>query len=334
MQQYMALYRSMGRRRAANVADPGVVALLVEMARSRRGVLLNAFAEKRGYPPRAVYGSRDTLVKAGALIRQHPERQSCLQLMEGWMGWMLPAIVGAARNELKALRVARQLASGLRGTSVGRSRDDLSTKLTSTDAHQSLPLAVGARAPFSVGSVPAIKYGEHRATIECLTDEIEHRCAVRIQYRTPDRTTTERPIDPDFLHWAARSVPARRTIERAFRVWHREVVEHVQVLFTGRIAGQIRERRWHGSQRLIDEQNGGVSLHLDISVPAELERWLLGFGTDAVVLEPLRLAERIQSQDTRAANTKQVIEACTPNPRSITLPPTASVAGSLIRQSS
>jgi predicted DNA-binding transcriptional regulator YafY len=347
----------MGRRRASNVADPGVVralALLMEMARSRRGILLKAFAEKRGYPLRAVYRSRDTLVKAGAPIRQNPESASRWQLMEGWLP---PAVVGAARNELMALFVARQIAPGLRGTSVGRSLDNLWSKLTSADAQQSLPFAENA--PFSIRALPAIDYTDHRATIESLTDAIERRYAVRIRYRTPDWTTTERVIEPGFLQWEgaleaiyvpswcrlreairvfavhrivsieplpsepSRFMPPRRTIERAFHTWHRELVEHVQVLFTGRIAGEIRERRWHPSQRLIDAPDGGLFLHLDISGPEELERWLLGFGPDARVIEPARLAEQIQRQHARAANTGQVIDASKPRTRSPSTQPAA-----------
>ena len=91
----MAPYDVMARRRASTVGDPQVVralALLMEMARSKRGILLKPFAEKRGYPLRAVYRSRDVLVKAGAPIRQNPDSPARWQLMDGWLP---PAVVGA-----------------------------------------------------------------------------------------------------------------------------------------------------------------------------------------------------------------------------------------------
>ncbi|MDB4957259.1 MAG: Helix-turn-helix, type 11 domain protein, partial [Myxococcales bacterium] len=111
---------------------------------------------------------------------------------------------------------------------------------------------------------------------------------------------------------SARSGPAKRSLERAFRVWYRDKVEHVVVLFTGRVAGEIRERRWHASQRTIDAADGGVYLHLDISAPEELERWLLGFGPDARVIEPVRLADQIQRLHAQAAGASVVIEASEP----------------------
>ena len=334
-------------RRASSVSDPQVVralALLMEMARARRGIPLKVFAEKRGYPLRAVYRARDVLVKAGAPIRVNPESAGRWQLMDGWLP---AAVVGAARDELMALFVARQLAPGLRGTLVGRSLDSLWSKLASPGSQQQLPLSA-PELPFSVRSLSAIDYGEHRITLDRLQGAIDEKHAVRISYRTPDGTTTERVIEPSFLHWdggleamyapswcrlrdairvfavhrilsiemlsneRARTLPAKRSIERAFRVWYRENVEHVEVLFTGRVAGEIRERRWHTSQRTIDSPGGGVSLHLDISAPEELERWLLGFGPDARVIEPLRLAERIRRLHAQAAGTGAVLEASEP----------------------
>jgi hypothetical protein len=110
----------------------------------------------------------------------------------------------------------------------------------------------------------------------------------------------------------ARARPTVRALERAFRIWYRDKVEHVEVLFTGRVAGAIRERRWHTSQRTIEAPDGGVYLHLDISAPEELERWLLGFGPDARVVEPVRLAEQIRRLHAQAAGTGVVIEASSP----------------------
>lgn len=336
-----------GRRRRSNVSDSQVVralALLMEMARSRRGILLKPFAEKRGYPLRAVYRARDVLVKAGAPIQQNPDSPARWQLMDGWLP---PSVVGAAKEELMALFVVRQLAPGLRGTSVGRSLDNLWGKLANPGPQQALPLTEDVL-PFSVRALPAIEYADHRVTLDCLREAIAGRHAVRIRYRTPEGMTTDRVIEPGFLHWdggleamyvpswcrlrdairvfavhrilaleampeePARAVPPKRTIERAFRVWYRDRGEHVEVLFTPRIAGEIRERRWHSTQRLVDGPDGSVYLHLDVSAPEELERWLLGFGPDARVIEPVRLAERIRSLHLQAAGVGQLLDASEP----------------------
>lgn len=331
-------------RRTNNVSDPQVVralALLMEMGRSRRGVLLKHFAEKHGYPLRAVYRSRDTLIKAGAPIQVNPESPARWQLTEGWLP---PSVIGAAKDELMALFVARQLAPGLRGTAVGRSLDTLWAKLASPAPQQTLFLTEPAL-PFAVRTWSAIEYSEHRATLDQLQRAIANRHCVGIQYRRPDSTISDRVIEPGFLHWdggleamyvpswcrlrdalrvfavhrilaiealpdePARAMPAKRTMERAFRVWYRDKIEHVQVLFSPRVAGEIRERRWHSSQRLVEASDGGVHLHLDITAPEELERWLLGYGPDARVIAPASLGEQITRSHLQAAGAGQLIEA-------------------------
>jgi len=322
------------------------------------GYFVGGFAYKRGHGqklqsrylrPCEVFGAsassafyrRDALVKVGAPIHQNPESIGRWQLMDGWLP---SSVVGAAQEELIALFVARQFAPGLRGTSVGKSLDSLWSKLTSAGAQQSLPLGESFL-PFSVRTLPAIEYAEHRVTLDRLREAIDRRYAVQIQYRTPDSVTTERVIEPGFLHWdggleamyvpswcrlreairvfavhrilsietlpdePSRSVPAKKVIERAFRLWYRDRIEHVEVLFASRVAGEIRERNWHSSQKLIDAADGGVYLHLDVSAPEELERWLLGFGPDARVLEPVRLADQLRRLHAQAAGTGQIIEA-------------------------
>jgi len=352
--------RARGAKTASDTKVVRTLALLLEMARSRRGVALRQFAEKRGYDLRGVYRSRDALLEVGAPIRQNPESTGRWQLLDGWLP---SSVVGAAKEELLALFVARQFAPGLRGTTVGRSLDSLWSKLANPSVQQPLPLG-DSLSPFSVRTLPAIEYGEHRVTLDQLREAIERRHAVQIRYRTAESVTTERVIEPGFLHWdgaleamyvpswcrlrdavrifavhriltiaslpaePSRSVPAKKAIERAFRVWYRDKIEHVEVFFTPRVAGEIRERKWHSSQKLIDAPDGGVYLHLDVSAPEELERWLLGFGPDARVIAPTRLADELRRLHALAAGTGQVIEASEPRRESnANAQPIASVVG-------
>ena len=41
-------------------------------------------------------------------------------------------------------------------------------------------------------------------------------------------------------------------------------------------------------------KNGGVELRLKLSSLAEIERWILGWGGDAVAIKPPRLVEAVQ----------------------------------------
>lgn len=68
----------------------------------------------------------------------------------------------------------------------------------------------------------------------------------------------------------------------------------VRIRFSARAADYIREKRWHDSQRLIDGSDGEVELRLSLSSLSEVERWVLSWGGDAVVLSPPELAASVR----------------------------------------
>jgi proteasome accessory factor B len=56
----------------------------------------------------------------------------------------------------------------------------------------------------------------------------------------------------------------------------------------------VRERKWHRSQQLTDLPGGGVRLQLRLNNLAEVERWILSWGTHATVVRPERLRESLK----------------------------------------
>jgi len=71
---------------------------------------------------------------------------------------------------------------------------------------------------------------------------------------------------------------------------HFEVV----IRFSEETADYIREKKWHDSQQLRELKNGGVELSLKLSSLAEIERWVLSWAGNAVVIKPRELAESIK----------------------------------------
>ncbi|MFB3853726.1 MAG: helix-turn-helix transcriptional regulator [Vicinamibacterales bacterium] len=67
----------------------------------------------------------------------------------------------------------------------------------------------------------------------------------------------------------------------------------VDIEFAPSVAPYIREREWHGSQKIRDGRDGRVVLSLKVSIDRALESWILSFGPFARVLKPASLAERI-----------------------------------------
>lgn len=305
------------------------LALLVAMARARRGVRLRALYERRGWSWRAAYRDVDALRAAGVPVAHE----------HGWYrvaeGWMPPGIVDVRRDELAALHIVRLLAPGLRATALGRALDTLWAKMA-TPGHQ-VPLALGDETWLDAHPGGVIDYAPHQPTLDAVHAAIRERRALKIHYRTPDGTETQRIIEPVFVRWepaatalyvrawcrlrgalrtfaihrilaakltAELFAPRREAISemsKAYRLWARPSTQRVALRFAARVAGEIRERCWHATQQLTEEPDGGVVLSLEIAAPEELERWLLGFGADVEVLEPQDLAACLAARHAEAA---------------------------------
>jgi predicted DNA-binding transcriptional regulator YafY len=64
--------------------------------------------------------------------------------------------------------------------------------------------------------------------------------------------------------------------------------------FHERVADYIREKKWHESQQLLELKGGKVELRLRLSSLAEVGRWVLSWGGDAVVVRPAELAQSVR----------------------------------------
>jgi predicted DNA-binding transcriptional regulator YafY len=78
-------------------------------------------------------------------------------------------------------------------------------------------------------------------------------------------------------------------------------LEKVRIRFEGWVAQIVRERVWHSSEKKTEIAGGGLELELLLSSLEEVERWVLGFGANARVLQPPALVERIRRAATGMA---------------------------------
>jgi predicted DNA-binding transcriptional regulator YafY len=304
------------------------IALLIAMVRAKRGINIRQFADRKGWHWRAAYRDVETLRAAGIPIEHE----------HGWFrvteAWIPASAVDVKPDELYALRVVRQVISGLRDTVVGRSLDSLCAKLSSTSRQVSLPLPEDSW--LVARSAGAIDYRDHGPALVTLREAIEQRHAVQLAYRKPNGEETTRVVEPAFLFWDAQletmyvrawcrlreafrtfavhrvvsatalcetflpRPEAARALADAFRIWCGPSVVRVVLKFSPSVAAEIRERRVHSSQMLTEQSDGAVVVELHVSAPLELERWLLGFGPDVEVIEPAELSLRVQERHQQA----------------------------------
>jgi len=166
---------------------------------------------------------------------------------------------------------------------------------------------------------------------DALARATSRRAQIRFEYRKPGRREAEpRLVDPYHLaningEWylfgydhgrkdIRTFVPARvrevketgktfgrpekfsleQRLRDSFGVHSGEGEYDVVIQFSPRVADFVREKKWHESQKLRDLKDGSAELRLKLSSLVEVERWVLGWGGDAVVLKPRELAESVK----------------------------------------
>jgi len=75
----------------------------------------------------------------------------------------------------------------------------------------------------------------------------------------------------------------------------------VAIRFDREVAGYIRERCWHPTQRIDEHPDGSLTLSLTVNHLLELKRWVLSWGEMAQVIAPPDLVKDIQTSSTRMA---------------------------------
>lgn len=72
-----------------------------------------------------------------------------------------------------------------------------------------------------------------------------------------------------------------------------DLIEEVTIEFEADVAQFVKERKWHSSQRTTNLKDDRIRIALEVSQTPELYSWILGFGANAKVISPTKLAEKI-----------------------------------------
>ena len=306
------------------------------LSQSRRGVSLKTLAARHGWSWRTLYRDVQALDRAGFPVETvEPGRH---RLIEGWCAPQLP---GIEADEIASLYAIRALGESWRHTAIGRPLERLWMKVTSTGEGQGALMPVSGEPWLAVRSPFGIDYRAHDKTIATFDRAVRDRLAVNCRYRALSTgEISARTIEPGELYWdpgletlyvigwcrlrgdvrifaVQRFLAVELTEERfaarpetrskaalmgAFRVWRDTNVKKVRVRFTPKAAPEIRERTWAPGQNIEDAgTDGSVILAMKVAGLPELERWILGYGGDAEVLEPAELRRAVAAKAASAA---------------------------------
>lgn len=76
---------------------------------------------------------------------------------------------------------------------------------------------------------------------------------------------------------------------------------HVAIRFEPSVAGYVSERTWSEDQYLIRHKNGAITLNMTATSRLELTAWVLGFGPEAELLEPVEMRSELHRLATLTA---------------------------------
>ncbi len=284
-------------------------------------------AHEFGVTERTVRRDIEALQEAGFPI--YDDRVSGKKVWRLVEGYRQRLVQSFSLSELAALYFSRNMLSFLGGAPFGQDLESAFAKIREALPHKSLPFLSRIQDLFSARPDPWKDYSKKQDVIAGLIDAILHQRQARVAYYSfNSRRTKAYDLDPYrlvyyrgglYLYARAQEYGEVRTfaVERVQKV---EVLdqgfevpadfspteyarsafgifggkaETVELVFDASIAGYVRERNWHESQKLDDAADGGVRLTLEVAPSFDLKSWVKGFLPHVRVERPASLRAEI-----------------------------------------
>jgi len=76
----------------------------------------------------------------------------------------------------------------------------------------------------------------------------------------------------------------------------------VRIWFSPDVAGYIREKIWHETQKITPHKDGSIVFEAEVAGTDEIRFWIMSWGSHAEVLEPGSLRDKIRAEAEAMAN--------------------------------
>lgn len=234
-------------------------------------------------------------------------------------------------TELLGLCYSQKLALPMAGTQWGDGYQGAIEKIKATLPGAALAFFEALDDSFLVRHTAHIDYAPHDRTIRALNQAIKQMTAVRLRYMPAGGTKCWASVFHAYgmmLHQSTlycvgylATADAIRTlrIDRiasvaalhqpftrpsdfrlsdhftgAFGVIQEGKPQRIVTEFSGWAAVNVREIQWHPSQRIVEDRDGKITAHFEITSTHEFKRWILGYGRFAQVLSPASLVDEVR----------------------------------------
>jgi predicted DNA-binding transcriptional regulator YafY len=269
----------------------------------------------------------EALQEAGfPLYDDRQDGKKVWRLVEGYKQRLTQSFTLA---ELSALYFSRHMLSFLGGAPFAQDLESVFAKIREALPARSLPYLARIQDLFSARPDPWKDYSKKQDVIAGLIDAVLHQRQARIAYYSfTSRKTKAYTLDPyrlvyyrgglylyaraheygEVRTFAVERIEKMEVLDEGFEIpadfnvseYARGAFgisggkpETVELVFSPEMAGYIRERVWHESQRLVDGPDGSISLTMEVAPQWELKAWIKGFLPHVTVVRPPALRAEI-----------------------------------------
>ncbi|MFP3869814.1 MAG: helix-turn-helix transcriptional regulator [Syntrophobacteria bacterium] len=302
--------------------------IIQTLVSSKQGKTVAQLVKEENCHPRTIYRDLEALQEAGFPI--YSERVDGKGLWSVVDEYKHKIPVPFTLTELMALYFCRDLIKVFRGTVFYDCLESLFQKIKTTLPPESLTYMDKVEQTLHIGLKPYKDYRRFREIIKQINDAAVNRKTIDIIYRTMSREGEEnrRRVDPYRImffdgtfyligHCHLRNevrmfvldrikmlsvtnetfeVPGDFDLEHymqsPFRVIHDRPVR-VKIRFDKKVAGYIKEKIWHHSQKIESQKDGSIIFLAEVAGTEEVKHWVMSWGHNAELLEPGYLRREI-----------------------------------------
>jgi predicted DNA-binding transcriptional regulator YafY len=286
-----------------------------------------ALAAEHGVTERTIRRDLEALQEAGfPLYDDRKDGKKVWRLVEGYRQKLSQTFT---LSELAALYFSRNMLSFLGGAPFAQDLEAAFMKIREALPQKSLPYLSRIQDLFTARPDPWKDYSAKQDVIAGLIEAILHQKQARIAYYSfHSKRTKDYTLDPyrvvyfrgglylyaraheygEVRTFAVERIRKMEILDEGFEIpadfspseYARSafgisggMAETVELVFQPEMAGYIRERTWHESQRMEDREDGAVRLTMDVAPGFELKAWIKGFLPHVEVVRPVSLREDI-----------------------------------------
>jgi predicted DNA-binding transcriptional regulator YafY len=304
--------------------------IIQTLVSSKYGKSAADLAQELDCHPRTVYRDLEALEVAGfPMYTDRVEGKNLWSLLDT-VKHQMP--IPFSLTELLALYFGRDMLKVFKNTVFYDSLESLFQKVKTTLPPESIAYLNNVEQTLHVGLKPYKEYGKFKEIINQVNEAAIKKRSLELVYFTMSRKKeTRRMVDPyriwffngtfyligychlrgevrifaldriKMLHQTRETftVPEHFDLEDfmrpSFGVFQGEPVK-IKVWFSADIAGYIKEKVWHESQKIETLEDGSIVFEAEVAGTEEIRFWIMSWGSKALVLEPESLRDSVHTE--------------------------------------